>query len=451
MANYFVAASGSNTAPYDTWAKAATSLQTALTAATTDWDVIAIQYDGLPSTDGARTTDGTYTVSANCLIISSTNSGTSTITPTAMDGTTNFIGASGTSVGLTIAGGKIVFMYGIVLRNGGTLSKNIAIAGNDGAHYECESCKFLLGTTGSTSKTIFGPAGTAANAYVKLKDCSVKFGATQQGMQCCAETEIIDLVIEAGGSTPTTLFQASSSSQGDTTIIGSDLSSYTSTTLVGNINTSSHTYSFIGCKLPTSFTALASQTTVPNKGSGSVRILDSSTGGEHYKFAYYDAFGEITCLPDIYCNDGATYDGTNHYSWKIITTGNCTYYTPFVTPWIEKRKVAGAAITPYLEILRDGSTTAYQDNQVWAEFALKTTTGSTLYEIFGDRMALLGSAANQDTGVGVSGWTGDAASAWSGKLVATASKTPQALGTLAARVCVGEPSITVYVDPTIRV
>jgi hypothetical protein len=50
MADYFVASGGTNTAPYDTWEKAATSLQTALTAATTNGDRVIIQYNGVPPT-----------------------------------------------------------------------------------------------------------------------------------------------------------------------------------------------------------------------------------------------------------------------------------------------------------------------------------------------------------------------------------------------------------------
>ena len=50
MALLFVASGVSNTSPYETWAKAATSLQTALTAATAG-DVVVIQRNAVPSGD----------------------------------------------------------------------------------------------------------------------------------------------------------------------------------------------------------------------------------------------------------------------------------------------------------------------------------------------------------------------------------------------------------------
>ena len=52
MATYFISNGGSNTSPYDTWAKAATTIQTALTAASTDGDIVVLQYNNIPTTDG---------------------------------------------------------------------------------------------------------------------------------------------------------------------------------------------------------------------------------------------------------------------------------------------------------------------------------------------------------------------------------------------------------------
>jgi hypothetical protein len=62
-------------------------------------------------------------------------------------------------------------------------------------------------------------------------------------------------------------------------------------------------------------------------------------------------------------------------------------------------------------------------------------------------MTLLGTPANQAAGGAT--WTGGT-TPWSGKLATNATITPQEIGNLSARVCVGEPSITVYVDPQIR-
>ena len=80
MADYFVSNSGSNTSPYDTWAKAATSLQTALTAASTNGDRVIIQYNAVPSGDAELAANVTYTIGANISIISASNNGGSSWT-----------------------------------------------------------------------------------------------------------------------------------------------------------------------------------------------------------------------------------------------------------------------------------------------------------------------------------------------------------------------------------
>ena len=64
-------------------------------------------------------------------------------------------------------------------------------------------------------------------------------------------------------------------------------------------------------------------------------------------------------------------------------------------------------------------------------------------------MAILGTPANLDAGAGLGSWTGEGGTAWSGKADA-GSITPAESGAIRGRWVVGEPSITVYVDPQIR-
>jgi hypothetical protein len=93
----------------------------------------------------------------------------------------------------------------------------------------------------------------------------------------------------------------------------------------------------------------------------------------------------------------------------------------------------------------------FQNDEVWAEFIYKGTTGFVLGTIVNDSMALFGSPADQTaSSKGASDWTGETGTAGYFKLNTTATITPTEIGNLSARVCVGEPSITVYVDPQIR-
>ncbi len=204
------------------------------------------------------------------------------------------------------------------------------------------------------------------------------------------------------------------------------------------------TFVFSQCKLGANVTILATQTPA-NKSSGAAYVFDCSSGDTHGIFGYYDAFGSCVSDTGIYYTTGAAAQ-----SWKIVTTANCSYYTPFVSPFVDFYNTGTTSITPRFEILRDGSTTAFQDDEVWGEFFVKTTSGSTQSTPSSDRMALLGTPANQATGAGTGSWTGEAASAWSGKVDSGSAVTPAESGHIRGRVVVGEPSITVYVDPQIR-
>lgn len=445
MATYYVnsGAGGANTG--GSWTDAYLTFAQAITSATTNGDVIKVHKAHTEELG----VDTVYTTGANIAIISVDKDASDA--PTAM-GTAAWIGNSTTNRSVSIVGGNKVYIYGLTIRTAGTTIESINI-GADGMHAEIEECYLWCGNTNASADIKLGAvAANSLNTYVKAKNCTFRLGATTQSINIRAQVDIIGGSISSAGSIPATVFAPSSASDsGGSSLecIGFDASHAGSGYLVGDGENISFVATFTGCKLGASYVPLAPQTNT-NKSSAQVWIFDSSSGDQHYHLVYSDALGDLTVSTSIYANDGASYDGTNHYSWKIVTSAASSYYTPFVSPWIEKYHSATSAITPYIEILRDGSATAYQDDEVWAEFGCKTTTGSTIMSFSNDKMALLGSAANQTTGVGASGWTGENATAWFGKCVAPASITPAEIGMLMSRVIVGEPSITVYVDPYIR-
>jgi len=64
--------------------------------------------------------------------------------------------------------------------------------------------------------------------------------------------------------------------------------------------------------------------------------------------------------------------GAAQQSWKVVTTSGNGPERPFTTPWVSLYHTGASSITPYFDVLRDGSTTAYKDTEVWAEFRAKT-------------------------------------------------------------------------------
>lgn len=445
MATYFVANGGSNTSPYDTWAKAATSLATALAAASSAGDVVVIQYNAVPSGDAEVAVDTTYTFASHVSLISASNDGGSAFTPTPM-GASNWIGNSTTNRYVRLAGSDLrVLVYGLTLRVAGSTLDQVFPSQSAGSHMELEDCLLWHSGTATGSVIVLG----ISNAYLKLENCTLRFGATSQIVEVAGEVECNGLAISASGSTPTQLLTVGASSA-RARFTGCDLSLITGT-LIGNISAPA-SFWFDRCKLGSGVVVLGTQSGNPNLASAHAWVSDCSSGDTHLTFGYHDALGSLTSETGIYCTASPA---TDSVSWKIATTANASYRTPFMTPWVDLYHTGTSAITPRFEILRDGSTSAYTDAEVWAEFAAKTTSGFTQASFFSDRQALAAYAAgtagsSQAAGAGLGSWTGEGGSAWSGKVDSGASLTPAETGYLSGRVAVAAASATVYVDPVIR-
>lgn len=420
------------------WTNAYTTFGAAVTASNANGDLIYVADDHNEALSG----NTTYTFAANVAFLCVNRT-------SGLISTGAFIGHASSARSITLAGGVTVVGYGVEF-GVANLGPNITISNTTNAHFNLERCKLTFATTSSTSSLTLGyGAAVASKSFVRLKNCTLKFGSTSQTIRPRGQVEIEGGSIDATGTAPSVLLQGVSSSYGCSVIAtGVDLSLVTGT-LVGDNSSGTEGFVFKNCKLGSGVVPLATQT-VTNLSSTSVWLYDCAAGDQHYHIAHYDAFGSTVVDTGIYANDGAQYDGTNRCSWKITTTANCSYYTPYVSPWFGRYHSATSAITPSIEILRDGSTTAYKDDEVWGEFAAKTTASSTQATFYDDRMTPLATAANQAAGVGTSGWTGKGASAWSGKLAPGSSFTPAEIGHLMARVVVGKASATVYIDPAIR-
>ena len=448
MATYFVASGGSNTAPYDTWAKAGTSLATVLAAASTAGDVVVIQYNAVPSTDAELAADTTYTLANDVSVVSASNDGTSAYTLTAM-GTGAWIGNSTTSRLVRFAGSdRRCLMWGLTLRTASSTAKAIAFANTTyGFTITVENCYLWGGNTAATFAAI--ESGVGGSGVITFRDCTFRFGATSQWFQASAGTRMEACTVTSAGSIPTTFFAGSSTNQIECHMSGCDFTQITET-LVGNMQTR-QVWFVERCIFGSGMTVLATQSTNPNLDSASVWMSDCLIGTGRIN-GYYDALGSAIREPAIYYTGGAA----GSESWKIVTTANVSYRLPFRTPWVDWYNTGTSAITPRFEILRDGSTTAYKDNEIWAEFGFKNTASSPIASGFArDRMTLANLLAgtagtDQAAGAGLGSWTGESGTAWSGKVDSGSSITPTESGYLRGRIAVAAASITVYVDPVIR-
>lgn len=205
---------------------------------------------------------------------------------------------------------------------------------------------------------------------------------------------------------------------------------------------------FANCKLHASVTPMAAS---PAVGSD-VYLYDCASGDTHYQFAHYGYNGSTVISTSVYANSGASYDGTNRHSWVVSSNANASAANPYRSPWINRYNTTLSATTFSFECVRSGSASAYNNDEVWSEWLIKTNSGSPLSSFYSDECLPLATPAAQTTGtLGASDWTGENATSWFGKLD-SGSCTPAELGYLRGRICIGKASVTdLYVDPKIRV
>jgi hypothetical protein len=441
MANLYVASTGSNTSPYDTWAKAATAPLTA-TAAAAAGDTIYQHAETF-----TISADTTYTL-ANGVRWICTNDKVNE--PPQTLSTSGVIDGTGTAgVDIVIAGGGAGFSIdGITFRTGnGTSSSYILVADSDNCFPTLANCVLELAGTASSSRIYMGNFSNTRNHVVRLINTSVKVNSSSHSVQSACRILWENSDILASGSTVPTSFISAILRGGGAGMLftGCDFSRLTSGTVFAPSAPDSPVLIELSrCKLGTA--TLNNTLTLTGL---ELLLQDCSSSDIHYQFAHYSYLGSTTISTSIYANDGAEYDvAGNKHSWVVAGNANTTRASPYVSPWITRYNEATSAITPELEIVRDGSSSAFTDIEVWSEWCLKTAGGSPLATLYSDYGGHLSSGTAQGNGIGLSEWTGESGTAWSGRLECP-SVTPAEIGHISARVVVAG-NHTVYVDPQIR-
>lgn len=436
MADLYVASTGSNTAPYDTWAKAATTPLTA-TAAAAAGDTIYQHAETF-----AIAADAAYILAAGVRWICTNDKANE---PPQTLSTSGMIDGSGTSgVDIAIQGGP-AYVKGFTFKVGnGTSAGLLSFANSDLDSITLEDCFFHINGTSASSYCLFGGL-SIIRSECRVINCSAKFGVASQGIYVGGRVWINGGIYPDSASVvPTSLFEGTTRAYG-CWITGADFSNQTSGTMFAAPGAGvAPTFFLSQCKLGAA--TLSAALTV---AGSEIYLYDCSSTDTHYQFAHYSYLGSTTISTSIYANDGAEYNlAGDKTSWVVAGNANTTRATPYYSPWFYRYNEATAAITPSIEILRDGSTTAFTDTQVYGIWSAKTAGGSPLVTFYDDYGGHLSAGTAQDNGVGLSGWTGESGTAWSGKLVCP-SITPAEIGHLSGQVVVAG-NYTVYVDPTIR-
>ena len=443
MAKYRFWTGGDNTGGADNtdWAQAYNTFAGAVAAATSSGDKILVHKTSQESL-GAN---ATWTLSAGVDVHVVDKD--SSEAPATM-GTGGWIGGDVNFIfKLTCGTNQAHIVTGLTMRVGGASSRSMILGGSgaDGSHWELEDVYFWTGNTNASTDLVIGDDNT--EQYISLTRCTFRFGNTAQQIDMRSRAELESGDISSAGSAPANLFKTSGANdlrKFDVTWTGGDLSHVGSGNIVLDGQVSTGRLILRRCKLGTSFVLLSTSATT--NANVEVFAYDCASTDSHIHIAHQNALGSTVVDTGIYVTADAEV-----LSWKITTTANADFRSPYCSPWVRRyNDDVATSIQPWIEVLRDGSATAYDDDEIYGVFAYKGTSGSTQATIVDDRMNVLGTPAAQATGTGTGNWTGDT-SAWSGKVQAPSAFTPAEIGDLRSRVCVSLASATLYVSPRIRI
>jgi hypothetical protein len=436
MTVYYVRDTGSNTAPYDTWAKAATSLAvvTAIPVAAADTIWVSDDHNetgaaGATKTWTCPTTPGLKILCAN---------GHVSMPPTGQ--------GTGATIATTTTGAMIMngyaYVYGINFQVGSGSSSTNMTFGQTGTlvtGITLESCLLYVVTTNTSAYIGLGGvySGGIGPCLVRVINCTMRFSATGQIIRLgLGRNRISGLSFDASSTAPTTLFQFSTTNtgQGDTLVENSDLSGKTWTNLC-TVSSISNTFMLDvrNSKLPASITVVTGSFAA--YGAQRVRLHNCDSGDTHIRFAEHQYAGVITSDTAITRTGGSVQDDTQGYSVRMTGNANTSILYPLYSPevWVWNT-VTGSARTLTMSFIRD-SVTNLTDAEVWVEASYQGTAGFPLGTKITDRVATVsGTAADQ---------AADSGSTWANsmtnpnKQAAHVTFTPQEVGQVFARMALG--------------
>lgn len=430
MAARYVYHGGSNTSPYDTWAKAATTLATAITGS-------AAGDDFWVASDHSETQASVLTLSFNSSITSpqrciSVNRAGST-PPVAADilagATITTTGASG----IDIAG--CAYIYGVTFNCAtGATGASLAISGTP---LKLESCALNLVGTGSGNQI---QLCSSTQSLTELIDTTMSFGATGQSISSAGSFRWANKpgsTAITGAIVPTTLI-TNINNLVSFELVGLDLSAAGSgKTLSAGTRVG---VNLINCKLGASVTVAGTPSV---RGSRGINVIGCSSTTNVSRNERYRYEGTLTTETTIKRTAGAS-DGTTAYSWKVVTTANAKRTFPFETfegaVW---NSTTGSAKTLTIHTVTDNVTLT--DAEIWVEVEYLGSSATPVSTLITDANATVLTTA---------AWRATTTEAWTTTGLATPVKqklevtfTPQMAGPIRWRVKVAKASTTVYICP----
>jgi len=392
MADYYVG-SGTDTSPFDTWAKAATwlgNIAHPLTAA----DTVYI----------ASNHEDAHDYSANELISAVGGVSTPVVVISVTDATTNYAKATANQINTYQDAGSnyILFsenwaFYGVQMSSKGI----IYFDGNTDTSQYFEDCTLKVG---SGSSITFLDSGK-----YNFKDCAFDF-TNDSGASANKAFSLGygNIVIEGGsianGSNRTGNIFADFTTGGTARISGLDCTSLTNATTPELFGYSTGVRSqilFENCKMAATHVLYDYNTVIK---TGSVTMVNCSAGDNPTQFLYASKEGHLrdstvtrTGGPEV---QGIAFSwGGETATTGIVTTAACSASSPLITPWINTN--IATAGTYDVAVYIQNTNSDFNELQVWLEVQYQDDATSQFYTLASDREpTITGTPSSQtdDTG-----------------------------------------------------
>ncbi len=437
MALIFCNDDGSNTSPYETWAKAATTFLVAVDFASAG-DEIRV------AADHSELAIGTVTFAFPGTSLEPNRVISVTFDTTTYNPFDNIQMATGGTGDMNITGD--VQFYGISLEAGDEFRLNDA---NSRKYFE--DCEIRL-TRGASGKLEVG--NSSGLALIELVNTDITWTGTNHGGIESTGSGIIRFIWRGGtlnvASTPTaTLFQGNSRAK-SIFLSGVDLSVLTGALVQVDIN-SAGVIEFHHCLINSSVALTIG--TIDRPGTEVLMSgVDDTTGNDLYRMDYIDFWGSTVHDDVIFRDDGAKDPDGNNISWKMVSTANAVEFSePTKSPPIPGKWLKTTGAKTFTVHIDYDSAIELNDDDIWIEIEYLSASADTESDLaLDDRMAdILATPAVKATSTEAWTGTGGFSNEKKRKLVATA--TVNRVGPIIARVCLAKPSVTVYIDPKIEV
>ncbi len=438
MADVFTDDGGSNTSPYETWAKAATTHLVAVDFASAG-DRLIVGHDHSEALGGNTTYTYPGTAGAPNLVISATSTaGGSVVTYNKADNVQ--IDSSGGVRDITINGN--VHFYGVSIKCGDDL-----ILGLNPHRIFFDDSVCELSSVGA----FFRSGSNNGQNHIILKNTDVNFSGGGIGAGFSQTDgglfEWIGGTLSWTGTQPQFLFECTDEN-GYLYVSGVDLTAVT-TILCDVSDNSQFIVSFHHCLL-VSGVALTGGTISDTATQILMSGCDDTTGNNLYRLDYVDFWGSTVHDDAIFRTSGAKDPDGNNISWKMVSTANAAEFSePTKSPPIPKWIKTTGSKTFTIHIVLD-SATDLDDDEVWAEVEFLEASADTDSAFSDDRMAdITATPAAQATST--EGWTGTGGFSNENKQQLDVTVTVNRVGPVIVRVYLAKPSTTIYIDPKIEV